>query len=82
MVNANIQHFLHSIIILKTVIAGQGITLLGETLIRDELKRGELVKLSDTPIVFPEDGFYFAWHKRRKNDANIRLLKNWLIGLL
>jgi len=78
----NIQHFLHSILILKTVIAGQGITLMGETLIRDELKSGELVKLSDTPIVFPDDGFYFAWHKRRKNDANIRLLKSWLIGLI
>jgi len=56
--------------------------LLGETLIRDELKSGELVKLSDKPIVFPDDGFYFAWHKRRKNDPNIRLLKNWLMGLL
>jgi len=81
LVDTNIQHFLHSILILKTVIAGQGISLLGETLIRDELKSGELVKLSDTPIVFPDDGFYFAWHKRRKNDANIRLIKNWLIGL-
>ena len=82
LVDTNIQYFLHSILILKTVIAGQGITLMGETLIRDELKSGELVKLSDTPIVYPEDGFYFAWHKRRKNDPNIRHLKNWLIGLL
>ncbi len=82
LVDTNIQYFLHSILILKTVIAGQGITLMGETLIRNELKSGELVKLSDTPLVFPDDGFYFAWHKRRKNDPNIRLLKNWLIGLL
>jgi len=82
MVKNNIQYFLHSILILKAVIAGQGISLMGETLIRGELESGELVKLSDTPIVFPDDGFYFAWHKRRKNDANIRLLKSWLIGLL
>ena len=82
LVNNNIQYFLHSILILKTVIAGQGIALLGETLIRDELKTGELVKLSDSPIVFPDDGFYFSWHKRRKNDPNIRRLKHWLIGLL
>ena len=80
--NNNIQYFLHSILILKAVIAGQGITLLGETLIRNELQSGELVKLSDTAIVFPDDGFYFAWHKRRKNDPNIRRLKNWLTGLL
>jgi len=82
LINDNIQYFFHSILILKTVMAGQGITLLGETLIRDELRNGELVKLSNTPIVFPNDGFYFAWHKRRKNDPNIRRLKNWLIGLL
>jgi len=82
LVDSNIQYFLHSILILKTVMAGQGVTLLGETLIRDELKSGELVKLSDKPIVFPDDGFYFAWHKRRKNDPNIRRLKNWLLRLL
>jgi DNA-binding transcriptional LysR family regulator len=82
LVDSNIKYFLHSILILKAVIAGQGITFMGETLIRDELKSGALVKLSDTPIIFPDDGFYFAWHKRRKNDPNIRLLKNWLIGLL
>jgi DNA-binding transcriptional LysR family regulator len=82
LVDNKMQYFLHSILILKTVLAGQGITLLGETLIRDELRSGELVKLSDTPLVFPDDGFYFAWHKRRKNDPNIRILKNWLLGLL
>jgi len=82
LVKSKIKYFLHSILILKTVIAGQGVTLLGETLIRDELKSGELVKLSDKPISFSDDGFYFAWHKRRKNDPNIRLLKNWLMGLL
>jgi len=82
LVDSNVQYFLHSILILKAVIAGQGIALLGETLISNELKSGELVKLSDTPLAFPDDGFYFYWHKRRKNDPNIRLLKNWLIGLL
>lgn len=80
--DTNFQYFIHTILIIKAVLAGQGISLLGETLIRDELASGELVKLSDTPITFQDDGFYFAWHKRRKNDVNIRLLKSWIIGLL
>jgi len=80
--NINIQYFGHAILVLKAVLAGQGIALLGETLICNELASGELVKLSDSPMTFPDDGFYFAWHKRRKNDANVRLLKNWLLGLL
>jgi len=81
-IDSNIQYFGHTILILKAVLAGQGISLLGKTLIVNELASGELVKLSDKAIIFPDDGYYFAWHKRRKNDANIRLLKNWLLGLL
>ena len=82
LIDTNIQYFGHTILILKAVLAGQGIALLGETLICNELACGELVKLSDSPITFSDDGFYFAWHKRRKNDVNIRILKNWLLGLL
>lgn len=76
------QYFSHTILIMQAVLSGQGIALLGETLIKKELTSGQLVKISDEPMSFEEDGFYFSWHKRRKNDPNIRLLKNWLLSLV
>lgn len=78
----NIQYFSHTVLIVQAALSSQGIALLGETLICNELAQGRLVKLSNTPISFVGDGFYLSWHKRKKNDPNIRLLKNWLLGIL
>jgi len=78
----NTQYFSHTVLILQAALSGQGIALLGETLIYKELAQGRLVKLSESPISFSDDGYYFSWHKRKKNDPNIRLLKNWLLGIL
>jgi LysR family glycine cleavage system transcriptional activator len=76
------QYFSHTVLILQAALSGQGIALLGENLISKELAQGKLVKLSESPISFSEDGYYFSWHKRKKNDPNIRLLKNWLLSIL
>lgn len=76
------QYFSHTILMLQAALSGQGLVLLGESLIQKELASGQLVKVSELPISFDDDGFYFIWHKRRKNDPNIRLVKNWLYGLL
>lgn len=78
----NTQYFSHTVLILQAALSGQGIALLGENLISKELAQGKLIKLSESPISFSDDGFYFSWHKRKKNDPNIRLLKNWLLSLL
>jgi len=76
------QYFSHNILVMQSALNGQGIALLGETLIKKELASSQLVKLYGKPLFFNQDGFYFSWHKRRKNDPNIRLLKNWLKRLV
>jgi len=76
------QYFGHNILVMQSVLTSQGIALLGETLIKKELLNGQLVKLTNKGFSFENDGFYFSWHKRRKNDPNIRILKNWLLGLI
>jgi LysR family glycine cleavage system transcriptional activator len=81
-VDNNTQYFSHTVLILQAALSGQGVALLGESLICKELAQGRLVKLSETPISFSGDGYYFSWHKRKKSDPNIRLLKNWLLGIL
>lgn len=78
----NQLYFGHTLLMLQAVLAGQGVALLGESLIANELREGTLIKLSDKPMVFGTDGFYFSWHNRRKNDANIRRIKHWLLNLL
>ena len=77
-----IQFFSHNILMMKAVLAGQGIALMGEALIKEELAQGELVKLSDFPMMFANEGFYFSSHRRREKDSNIRIIKNWLINLI
>jgi len=75
-------YFSDTILMLQAVLSHQGVALLGESLIRKELESGLLVKITDTKPIDINDGFYFAWHKRRKHDPKIRQLKNWLIGLI
>lgn len=74
--------FGHTLLMLQAVLAHQGVALLGESLVVNELASGKLVKLAHSPFGFGDDGFYFCWHKRRAHDTNIRAVKNWLIGLL
>ena len=76
------QYFSHTILMLQAALSGQGLVLLGESLIQKELATGQLVKVVDLPVSFDDEGFYFLWHKRRKHDPNVRLVKNWLYGLL
>ncbi|GLX77066.1 LysR family transcriptional regulator [Thalassotalea insulae] len=76
------QEFSHSILILKAALAGQGIALLGESLIEPELANQQLIKLSDKYVSFPQDGYYFSYHKKRAKDANITLIRHWLMSLL
>ncbi|NQZ08656.1 MAG: LysR family transcriptional regulator [Algicola sp.] len=74
--------FGHTLLMLQAVLGNQGVALLGESLIVNELASGALVKLAQSPFSIGDDGFYFCWHKRRQHDSNIRIVKNWLIGLL
>ncbi|WP_448563377.1 LysR substrate-binding domain-containing protein [Thalassotalea ganghwensis] len=78
----NVQYFSHNILVMKSILAGHGIALMGEALIKDELERGELIKLSAQAMTFDDEGFYFSCHKRREKDANIRKIHQWLIGLI
>lgn len=78
----NYQLFGHTLLMLQAVIAKQGIALIGESLIVNELANSSLVKLTANPFNFADDGFYFCWHKRRQQDRNITTIKHWLIELL
>ena len=78
----NILQFGHTLLMLQAALSGQGVALLGESLISRELSEGKLVKLINAPFSFGEDGYYFCWHNRRKQDDNVRMVKNWLIGLV
>lgn len=75
-------YFSHTILMLQAALSHQGIALLGESLISEELTSGQLVKLSQKNVHFENDGFYFFWHKRRNKDQNVRIIKNWLHHLL
>ena len=75
-------YFSHTILMMQSVLSHQGVALLGETMVKPELVKGQLVRLHPHSMQFEQDGFYFHWHKRRKNDKNIRVLKNWLYGLM
>ncbi|WP_444994125.1 LysR family transcriptional regulator [Aliikangiella sp. IMCC44359] len=75
-------YFSHTILMLQAALSHQGVALLGESLISQELASGQLVKLSQKSVHFENDGFYFFWHKRRNKDQNVRIIKNWLHHLL
>jgi len=74
--------FSHSILMVQAALNGQGIALLGETIIQQELVTGKLVKLDHNAMQFQRDGFYFHCHRRRTKDSNVRILKNWLTSLM
>jgi len=74
--------FSHTILMMQAALSGQGIALLGESLVKRELATGQLVRLRENSISFDNEGFYFHWHKRRKNDKYVRILKHWLYSLM
>lgn len=80
-IQAQLQ-FGNTLLMLQAALSGQGIALLGETLIANELDQGNLVKLAETPFVFAEEGFYVCTHQKRRSDANVRLIKQWLKTLV
>lgn len=73
--------FGNTLLMLQAALSSQGVALLGETLIKNELRQNKLVKLTETPWTVGEEGYYFCIHHKRRSDSNVRLVKNWLNAL-
>lgn len=79
---ADFLRFGNTLLMLQAAKSGQGIALLPETLIKNELSEGSLCKLSDKPLQVEDDGYYFCVHHKRRKDPNVRIVRNWLSTLM
>ena len=62
-------------------VAGLGVALLPQFLIRGELDRGELVVLSDR-VVISERGYYLVTPEAKTDYAPVVALREWLLATI
>ena len=73
-------HFSQHNLLIEAAIRGQGVALVGDVVISDELKSGQLVKLfedTDIPLNF---SYYLIYSKSRSNQPRIQAFRQWLLS--
>lgn len=72
-------HFSQYNLLIEAAIRGQGIALIGDAVISDELKSGQLVKLfekTDIPLSF---SYYLAYSNNKKNLSRVKIFRQWIL---
>jgi len=72
-------HFSQHNLLVEAAIRGQGIALVGDIVVSDELESGQLVKLfedTDIPLKF---SYYLIYSHTRSNQPRIKIFRQWLL---
>ncbi len=72
-------HFSQHNLLVEAAIRGQGIALVGDIVVNDELESGQLVKLfenTDIPLKF---SYYLIYSHTRSNQPRIKIFRQWLL---
>ncbi len=72
-------HFSQHNFLVDAAIRGQGIALVGDVIVSDELASGQLVKIfenTDIPLNF---SFYLVYSKTKANLSRIQIFRQWLL---
>ncbi|MEH6456948.1 MAG: transcriptional regulator GcvA, partial [Cocleimonas sp.] len=73
-------HFSQYNLLIEAAIRGQGVALVGDAIISDEIKTGQLVKLfeeTDIPLSF---SYYLAYSKNKTNLPRVKIFRQWLLN--
>lgn len=73
-------HFTQHNFLVEAAIRGQGVALVGNVIIKEELASGQLVKLfenTDIPLNF---SFYLIYSSNKANLTRIKAFREWLLG--
>ncbi len=80
--NINARHGLHFSqhnLLIEAAIRGQGVALVGDVVINDELKSGQLVKLFEDTDIPLNLSYYLIYSKNRSNQPRIQAFRQWLL---
>ena len=72
-------HFSQHNLLVEAAIRGQGVALVGDVVVNEELKSGQLVKLfvdTDIPLKF---SYYLIYSNARSNLPRIQIFRQWLL---
>lgn len=72
-------HFSQYNLLIEAAIRGQGVALVGDAVISDELETGQLVKLfeeTDIPLNF---SYYLAYSNNKANLPRVKIFRQWLL---
>lgn len=74
-------YFSHTILLLQSVLSGQGIALLDYYLVKRQLEEGQLVQLYEQPMIIEGLNHSFSVSTARRDTKEILKLKEWLMTL-
>ena len=80
--NSNARHGLHFSqhnLLIEAAIRGQGVALVGNVVINDELKSRQLVKLFEDMDIPLNLSYYLIHSKNRSNQPRIQAFRQWLL---
>ena len=80
--NSNARHGLHFSqhnLLIEAAIRGQGVALVGDVVINDELKSRQLVKLFEDKDIPLNLSYYLIHSKIRSNQPRIQAFRQWLL---
>ncbi|MEB8431101.1 transcriptional regulator GcvA [Cocleimonas sp. KMM 6892] len=72
-------HFSQHNLLVEAAIRGQGVALVGDVVVNDELKTGQLVKLfedTDIPLKF---SYYLIYPNVKSNLPRVKIFRQWLL---
>lgn len=72
-------HYSQYSLLLDAVIRGQGIALVGDTVISDEIKSGHLIKLFDDTDIPLSFSYFLAYSKSKANLPRVKIFRQWLL---
>lgn len=73
-------HFSQYNLLIEAAIRGQGVALVGDAVISEELESGRLVKLfeeTDIPLMF---SYYLAYSSNKANLPRVKIFRQWLLN--
>lgn len=72
-------HYAQYSLLLDAVLAGQGVALVGDSVVRDEIKAGRLVKLFGNTDIELTFAYYLAYSKSKANLPRLKIFRQWLL---
>ena len=81
--DVDLKHGLHYeqySLLIEAAIAGQGIALVGDTVVNDEIKAGRLIKLFEDTEIPLSFSYHFACSNNKAHLPRVKAFRQWLLG--